>query len=753
MTALLRALMLRQGAAPQPPAGGGNRMRLGVNAGAFAVWTRNPGPVNLVVGSLKGGSSANGSRKYLVEAQDGSNVPTDTDGWPSADFRAFTRCGPIATPYLVTCEFKGKVSSVSWAMQRGGSSLSAVSYNAGTNTSTFTFMFDPAASGDGGPGINFNGTQRDAGASVGSGVTDIWMWAPNYVGNKSQYWSDEMAQMFADFAVIRAMDWQDINNDKTTLGWPAGATSDAFDSVRSIIGLANQFGKDLWMQIPVNATSDWDNGFFAYADANLREDLKLYFGYSNETWNPGFYAFSRCLVLTAIETRGAAGELTGRKIASISGDGTTATVTVDYSVDLSVGESIRWTGFDGDATKTVASVGTNTFTFASSYSGTATPNSRVWFVSKDTTSNLIFGNEPYNLYGLAGNLAARRIVEASDRCRAIVGNTKMMTRFRPIQEHQGINNDGLAKLQFIANLVGGAGVVKDKIYGLGGAPYFYIDLDPDNDATRQNDGSPHTVADYVGYYGETMPAIKTQYQHAQRVAQAIKYGVKVCYYEGGAEQTGDTGNSQNNYNKNQAKLTPEFGALYLQFMKDMSMCGVDLFAHYNSDNWINTGQKYCYGFTDNYDHVTPYWQAFKDFNAIADEDLPAINVLQGVTVLDGRLKAGRFPPASGSYPALGNNTNRRAAYLVTTKAAGSWSVVMNAAANSTTTYTVEVNGVQQVSSRNMQVSNTYPALDVFNDAAPWALSLAKGVNVVEIICGEAHGSGDQAIKSLTFTPA
>ncbi len=60
--------------------------------------------------------------------------------------------------------------------------------------------------------------------------------------------------------------------------------------VEAIIKLANTIERDIWVNMPYSATDEYISEFATYTAANLKNNLKTYIEYANETWNNGFLA-------------------------------------------------------------------------------------------------------------------------------------------------------------------------------------------------------------------------------------------------------------------------------------------------------------------------------------------------------------------------------------------------------------------------------------------------------------------------------
>jgi hypothetical protein len=94
-------------------------------------------------------------------------------------------------------------------------------------------------------------------------------------------------------------EWKD-RPDLPYLPSPMSQNADGnLPSVEWQVALANELGRDLWINVPVNATDDYltqmaktikeGSEYRGHKYAGLKPDLKLYVEYSNEVWNFGFY--------------------------------------------------------------------------------------------------------------------------------------------------------------------------------------------------------------------------------------------------------------------------------------------------------------------------------------------------------------------------------------------------------------------------------------------------------------------------------
>jgi hypothetical protein len=140
----------------------------------------------------------------------------------------------------------------------------------------------------------------------------------------------QFIQLLAPFRAMRFMDWESTNNSKLAnfADRPNAAhfgQSTFGQPYEHIAELANETGKDCWINIPELATSDFIQQFAAFMAQNLdfsRIDaarqaagfttpFQLIVENSNETWNQGFSAYATFLAAANMNTTRYAGTYTG----------------------------------------------------------------------------------------------------------------------------------------------------------------------------------------------------------------------------------------------------------------------------------------------------------------------------------------------------------------------------------------------------------------------------------------------------------
>ena len=285
------------------------------------------------------------SKPFSAYSNTGATVAVDANGWPLADASMvlWTSGREMNGTYQVS--FTGEAKLVDWtglgSFAVGGVSYGAtlplgVGYNAASNTTTAQWVVTnsaPAAAT-----IGFAQTKRTAASVAGSGITNLHIMRPLAPGSATPHASGELfsaayKSFLSYFAGIRFMDYlatngnHDINwtdrvkpTDATQYqpksGWGWQGKGGSFEY---LVALANETGKDAWINIPISANDDFvtklaqllkygSDGTNPYTSpqANpvyppLNSNLKAYLEYSNETWNSAFPQYNTNIALAEAE--------------------------------------------------------------------------------------------------------------------------------------------------------------------------------------------------------------------------------------------------------------------------------------------------------------------------------------------------------------------------------------------------------------------------------------------------------------------
>jgi hypothetical protein len=284
-----------------------NSNLMGINIDAPLDWLEN----RLYADVIKA------SRDFTIPST-ATPVLVDADGWPMSDFSFYVWADMRNMNGTYILSFKGQATV-------SGSPIGNVNlfYDSSTNTSTGTFQYTTTSSAA--LTLSFTGTKRTSSSASGSGVTSIKLMRPLTPGSSQSYpsstlFTNPIKALISKFSVIRFMDFlatnsniQTIWSDRALPSWPSfnrnpgGAYG--WEGVggpwEHVILLANETGKDAWINLPVRATDAYILNvarMFAYGSdgvnpytspqANpvyppLNANIKVYVEYSNELWNTG----------------------------------------------------------------------------------------------------------------------------------------------------------------------------------------------------------------------------------------------------------------------------------------------------------------------------------------------------------------------------------------------------------------------------------------------------------------------------------
>jgi hypothetical protein len=232
----------------------------------------------------------------------------DAQGWPTQDAGAVVLCcvadsnGNTELAGTYALSFQG-LATVSFVAYPG--TVSNMRYDATTNTSTAALTLADSGSGTS-LMLSFTNTQRTPAAAVGSGITQVTVLRPKRAPGGQLWWSTP-GQIFTNpfltllrpFSTLRFMDFTSTNNSpvsswsqRTTL---QSATQQAPNGAawEYAILLANTLHKDIWINIPDQAGSDYVTQLATLMHSTLDPSLHIWLEYSNEVWNYSFAQAAR----------------------------------------------------------------------------------------------------------------------------------------------------------------------------------------------------------------------------------------------------------------------------------------------------------------------------------------------------------------------------------------------------------------------------------------------------------------------------
>lgn len=246
----------------------------------------------------------------------------DADYWPTSDAQCLVWAGLDTRDNhgAYRLSFSGQAT-----VAASTGTLSAIAYDAATNTTSGTLTITDPANAD--LYITFTNTRRTAAAASNTGVTNVQLMRPLTPGSaqsypSSTYFTDAFISQLAPFTTLRSLGWVAVNwnqdslwSDRTLMRHarqspPTGGKAYGWEgrgaSYESLILLANTARKDVWLTVPHKVDADYmtrlaqlfrygSDGVNPYTSAQanpifppLDPALKLYVEYSNEIWNDQF---------------------------------------------------------------------------------------------------------------------------------------------------------------------------------------------------------------------------------------------------------------------------------------------------------------------------------------------------------------------------------------------------------------------------------------------------------------------------------
>lgn len=273
------------------------------------------------------------------------DVPLDEMGWPRADASTvlfdirptFAWAPPMDDPEAYQPDWGGRYpfslkGRAEVAIAEGpGCAVEHLRYDAAANTTTGEIVVPKPC---GILAVSFKKTRRDASAPEGTGFADLRIVRPGYPFDTKKIFTDEFLRSLKPFAVIRYMDWLSTNHNPGYYGdvghhaleWPDRRPAD-YSTQASIVGkkygvawefitaLANESGKDVWINVPIAATDGYIRELAAFFKRGLKPGLKVYIEHSNEVWNFGFpqYIYNKLAAIDEVKRGGSSLNADGAK--------------------------------------------------------------------------------------------------------------------------------------------------------------------------------------------------------------------------------------------------------------------------------------------------------------------------------------------------------------------------------------------------------------------------------------------------------
>jgi hypothetical protein len=237
----------------------------------------------------------------------------DAQGWPTQDAGAVILCcvGDAAAHSLLAgtyaLSFTGQATL---ALVAAGGTIAGQAYDAATNITTATVTLQDSGAGTL-LALAFTNSKRLPADMPGTGVTNVRLirpqMAPNghaWWVNSSQIFTTPFLDLLKPYAAIRTMGFENTNGspvvnwaDRTTLQ-SATQQTPAGVAWEYVFDLANELHKDVWINVPDQATPAYVASLAALTAQSLTAQsltaqslaagLHVYVEYSNEVWNYSF---------------------------------------------------------------------------------------------------------------------------------------------------------------------------------------------------------------------------------------------------------------------------------------------------------------------------------------------------------------------------------------------------------------------------------------------------------------------------------
>lgn len=128
----------------------------------------------------------------------------------------------------------------------------------------------------------------------GDPIRNLRLLVPGYDTSTTQTYRDEYIHRLQPFTQIRAMEWTRTNNSDVVT-WTDRTSPDSFIQTGEagvaweyVADMANESGKDVWLNIPHEADDDYITQLATLMLSDLDPARRVTVEYSNEIWNPQF---------------------------------------------------------------------------------------------------------------------------------------------------------------------------------------------------------------------------------------------------------------------------------------------------------------------------------------------------------------------------------------------------------------------------------------------------------------------------------
>lgn len=258
-----------------------SRPPMGVNVEGLSDWARLQPFVDMMKTSRPWGTA---------DAPWQATTQVDALGWPTGDAGVVVAVQTVDTgdtnstyQYLASGVYRLRFTGKATVTPTASANVEVRNYlyDATTNLSTADVAVGTGATQ---LMLGFRGTT--------GGVQNVSLLRPGYTAD--QTFTNEFVSAMAPFGVVRFMDFLATNatrvsawSDRTTPASATQATSKG-GAYEYTVQIANQLGKDIWINIPVLADDTYIRSLATLLKQSLAPGRVVYLEYSNELWNSIF---------------------------------------------------------------------------------------------------------------------------------------------------------------------------------------------------------------------------------------------------------------------------------------------------------------------------------------------------------------------------------------------------------------------------------------------------------------------------------
>jgi len=259
-------------------------MDIGTNMSGFADWSVER-PMKNLFKHIRNQILTFSTTSTCWDCQVSNQLLFDANGYPTF-LPQNTSIGTTMVRYILSADGGNLRQDSAYVLLYDG--IGTITLNGGiSNLSSIPGRIQFSPSNNGNIWIHITESQ------LGNHIRNIRLLklADEYSDIFTQPFNDVFLQKIEPFQVLRFMDWASTNGSPVTQ-WTGRSSSSYFTysgdtgvPFETMIQLANQTGKDIWICVPHQANDNFVTQMATLFKNNLNGNLKIYLEYSNEVWN------------------------------------------------------------------------------------------------------------------------------------------------------------------------------------------------------------------------------------------------------------------------------------------------------------------------------------------------------------------------------------------------------------------------------------------------------------------------------------